>query len=283
MSRRTQQQLVNQRFANIQNSKARKSSKWDFSDKTGWDWLDMSAKLAIPIVVLIATIGLGLWQAHLADLQHQSDQKIAQLQHQQDQASALDQERATTLQTYIDNIQDLLLNHNLLESKPTDNIAILAQARTLTALRGLDPMRKGQLLAFIYEAKLIGFIDPNNRTYAPIILLSGADLSYTTLYGTILSGADLSYARLDFATFGEDNFAETNLSYADLTGANISNSLFFRTDFTRAILDGTNFNHTYLYSSYLTNALYFTQQQLDQVHSCQGATLPRGLICHHNQ
>src|SRR5712692_2718800 len=61
--------------------------------KSFWDWLDLIAKLAIPIVVLLATIGFGWWQVHLADLQHQSDQQ-----------SALDQQRAVILQTYIDNI-----------------------------------------------------------------------------------------------------------------------------------------------------------------------------------
>jgi len=67
---RTQQQLVEHRLANIHNNKARKGFTWGFSDKTGWDWLDLTAKLAIPLVVLIATLGFGWWQAHPADLPH---------------------------------------------------------------------------------------------------------------------------------------------------------------------------------------------------------------------
>ena len=49
--------------------------------KTFWDWLQL---LIIPIVLVGATIGFGLWQAHLTDLQHQ-----------QDQQRALDQQQAT--------------------------------------------------------------------------------------------------------------------------------------------------------------------------------------------
>jgi hypothetical protein len=77
MSKRAQQQLVEQRLTDIRNNKARKVFKWGFSDKTGWDWLDLIAKLAIPIVVLGATIGFGFLQIQLANQQHDSDQKSA--------------------------------------------------------------------------------------------------------------------------------------------------------------------------------------------------------------
>ena len=88
--------------------------------KMWWDLLNLIGILLIPLVVVGATIGFGLLQIHLADLQHQSDQKLAQQQHESDQQSALDQQRAAILQTYIDNIQDLLLNHNLLKSNVFD-------------------------------------------------------------------------------------------------------------------------------------------------------------------
>src|SRR5205807_8430708 len=81
----------------------RKSKLWvpkhkkrtGFEDKTLWDWLQLLAVLAIPLIIGIATLLFGIQQAHLADLQHQSDEQ-----------SALDQQRAAILQTYIDNIQD---------------------------------------------------------------------------------------------------------------------------------------------------------------------------------
>ncbi len=184
-----------------------------FEGKTLWDKLNLFGTLAIPLIIALATIGFGLLQLHLADLQHQ-----------QDQQQALDQQRVTILQTYIDNIQDLLLNHNLLKSKPTDDVAILARARTLTALQGLDPQRKGRLLNFLYEVKLIGSKEitvPPYTVLSAIINLRGANLSYADLIGanlvsTDLSGASLSGANLNNAAFGEaDNLTQQQLDHVD--------------------------------------------------------------------
>jgi len=130
-----------------------------FEDKTLWDWLQLLGILAIPLVVAGATILFGIQQANLANQQHENDQKIANQQHEADRQRALDQQEATTLQTYIDNIQDLLLHDNLRGSNADDEVAILARSRTLTALQGLDPDRKGRLVQFIYDSQLIGFFD----------------------------------------------------------------------------------------------------------------------------
>ena len=81
-----------------------------FEDKTLWDKLNLSGTLAIPLIIALATIGFGWWQVHLSDLQHLSDQRLAQQQHEADQQSALDQQRQATLVTYLDNMNELLLN-----------------------------------------------------------------------------------------------------------------------------------------------------------------------------
>src|SRR5258708_25446857 len=134
--------------------------------KSIWDWLDLIAKLAIPVVVVGATIAFGLLQAHFVQQQHDTDQQ-----------RTLDQQQATTLQTYIDNIQDLLLNHNLLNVKSDNEVAVLARARMLTALQGLDPRRKARLLIFLHEAHLIGYIETNSQIHERVINLKGANLS----------------------------------------------------------------------------------------------------------
>ncbi len=234
--------------------------------KSIWDWLDLIAKLAIPVVVVGATIAFGLLQAHFVQQQHDTDQQ-----------RALDQQQATTLQTYIDNIQALLLNHNLLKSKPGDDVAILARARTLTALQGLDPERKGVLLNFLYEAHLIGYYNFDQKKPLAALIdlsfanLSGANLSFVNLSGANLSGANLSGANLSGVGLGFAKLHEANLRKAKLHGADLSGADLSGADLSGADLSGAD----------LSGATIF-QPQLDVVFSCQGAILPKGLTCHRN-
>ena len=75
--------------------------------------------------ILLGTIVWGLVQLYL---QHESDQQLA-----------LDQQRATILQTYIDNMRNLLLTGHLTNSAPADEVA---RVQTLSTLRALDADRK---------------------------------------------------------------------------------------------------------------------------------------------
>jgi len=120
------------------------------------------------LTFLIVTVGWGSLQAYL--------------QHRSDQQRALDQQRATILQTYIDNMRDLLLNHNLAKSAPGDEVRQVARVQTLSTLRSLDASRNIIVLQFLQEAHLI----------SAVINLSHADLSDDDLSGADLSGVDLT-------------------------------------------------------------------------------------------
>jgi uncharacterized protein YjbI with pentapeptide repeats len=226
--------------------------------QTIWDWMQL---LLIPVILVI--VG-----SYFSYQQTQTNLQVSQQQHQQNQASALDQQQATILQTYIDNIQYLLLNTNLLKSKPIDDVAILARARTLTALHGLDPDRRGRLLIFLHEAHLIGFFDDKNKkTDDAIIDLSGADLR-----GAMLGGITNLYG-LSFPT---------NLSGAKLGGTNLYGAELYVTNLSNADLIGADLREANLEKADLGNAK-ITQQQLDQVLKCKGATLSGVLKCRVNQ
>jgi uncharacterized protein YjbI with pentapeptide repeats len=275
------------------NGQLAKITKEHQPGKTFWDWLQL---LIIPIILASATIAFGWWQAHLAEVQHQ-----------QDQQNALDQQRTVILQTYIDNIQDLLLNHNLLKSKPTDDVAILARARTLTALQGLDPGRKGRLLIFLHEAQLIGFKDTNGRIHDRIIDLkdadlydtvlpssnsdlsgsdlSGSDLSGSNLSSTVLLGAVLPNANLESADLRNANLPNAILESADLKDADLRDADLYGADLRFANLERADLRDAALWDALLSHAdlsgiINLTQQQLDQVSNCKGAILPNGLTCH---
>jgi uncharacterized protein YjbI with pentapeptide repeats len=211
-----------------------------FSSKTLWDWLQL---LIIPLV--LATLGFlfNLSQAQINDANNAQQAKVSEersiQQHLFDQQAALDQQRETTLQTYLDRMSDLMLTGNLDKSQPGDNIRAIARARTLTVLRQLDSMRKGILLEFLYESNLIL---PNRAKLdrTGIVDLSGADLSGAYLTGANLNGAVLDNVNLKVAYLREADLRgallfKTDLSGADLRGANLEGA-----DLSFSTLDGAN-------------------------------------------
>ena len=250
-----------------ENGKLTKTTKERQIRKTFWYWLQL---LIIPFVLAAGAIFFSFKQnndsLNLNKTQYTQSLNIAATRYVEDKKSALDQQQATTLQKYIDNIQDLLLNHNLLKSTPTDDVAILARARTLTALQGLDPERKGLLVKFLYEANLIEYYMPEMpKSHDAIIYLNDADLR-----GAILSDAILIAIRFTEANLSGAILSGANLSGADLRGAILSGANLSGADLSGADLRGTDLSKT--------NGL--TQQQLDTVQSCYNAKLPGGLTCH---
>jgi Pentapeptide repeats (8 copies) len=172
-----------------------KKWKWSgFSKKTLWDWLQVLGVLAIPLVLALGTLWFSAQQRQMSDalLKNQRDTTLAMSQQQRDTARAIaeDQQREATLNTYLDRMSDLLLTQHVHDPKVRE----LARAWTVTALRNMDPSRKGVLIQFLYESGLI-----NNDH--PVVDLSGADLSNVdqsrvTLSNANLSGANLSGANL---------------------------------------------------------------------------------------
>jgi hypothetical protein len=237
----------------------KQSNSWTgFTGKTLWDWLQL---LIVPLMLAFAGFWFSLQQSEISALasqrQHDSDQKIAADNRQNDMRIALDQQRETTLKTYLDDMSDLLLNHNLRNSKPGDEVTQVARARTLTALRRLDPQRKGALLRFLYEANLISrrspIFDLNGAD------LSGADLSNAVLNNANLSGADLSNAVLNNAYLNNaelsgTDLSDTELTFAHLSGADLSGADLSNADLSNAALNNANLSGAFLICTFLNNA-----------------------------
>jgi uncharacterized protein YjbI with pentapeptide repeats len=230
---------------------SRKSNLWvpkhkkrtGFEGKTIWDWTQL---LIIPLVL---AIGGFLFTAY---------------QHNADQQRTLDQQQAAILQTYIDNIQDLLLNHDLQglgvklqsDSVRHEDVVELARARTLTALRGLDSERKGILVKFIYEAGLIGFDDNKANTHDAVIYLDDSDLRTADLSGASLSGANLNSVHLNGADLSGAYLFDAHLNGADLSGANLiradlNYASLSNAYLTGAVLTGVQLTNAYLFGAYL--------------------------------
>src|SRR5216683_1758598 len=87
------------RLDRLQNNRKKTLLKWTgFSNKTLWDWLQLLAVIAIPVVVVFVSISFSMQQDASNQQQHKIDLQIAN-----------DQQRETTLKTYLDDMSDLLL------------------------------------------------------------------------------------------------------------------------------------------------------------------------------
>ena len=184
--------------------------------KTLWDWIQLF------IIPLVGSVGIFLLNRSEREIERQRAEDRAKLERE----IALDRQRESALQTYLDRMADLLLKEKLLTVE-SDVVRDVARIRTLTILRGLDAKRKGVVLQFLCEAGLI-------EKEKPIVKLEDADLG----------GADLRKANLI-----NINLFKANLSGADLSQANLTNSYLFKTN-----LEGANLQWANLFSADLACA-----------------------------
>ncbi len=174
-----------------------------FAGKTLWDWLQLLAALAIPVVVGFGAVWVTTRQGKVAD------------------AANRDNQREAALQAYLDKMSELFLHEHLRESKPKDEIQQITQARTLTVLLRLDSVRKRSVLQFLYETRLIDIFDWSDADLSGAAL-SGINLSKANLSGAYLGGANLSGAKFSGAQFYGAFLPVADLADAELMGVNLS-------------------------------------------------------------
>jgi uncharacterized protein YjbI with pentapeptide repeats len=296
-------------------------------DKTLWDWLEL---LLLPLVIAITVGVLAMWkwrsdrrqtelqlavereiawrkvevELQMADLRKDSHREASEIQARTERVIAKNRLNEETLNAYLDRMSELALERGLQGSDPDDEVRIVARARTLTALSGLDGERKGTILEFLYAAKLINMNDhigdlmlqvdlvdtkrpPVDLSYADF---SGAYLTATTLRGADLQEVDLRMADLRACDLSGANLRRADLTDADLTGArlvqanlreaNLQDADLRSADLTGAVLKGAQMlgaqlSETDMGKSDLTAAA-LTTQQLKQAKSLSGATLRDG-------
>jgi hypothetical protein len=123
----------------------------EIGGKPVWDWLDL---LLVPLVLGIVAAGLTAWfNAQQNARQNDIEKSRAKAERKLEEQRADD----VALQTYLDQMNDLLLEHNLRnpEEGQDSEVQTIARARTLTVLGRLDSSRKKQVMQFLYEANLI--------------------------------------------------------------------------------------------------------------------------------
>lgn len=179
--------------------------------KTLWDWMQL---FIIPAVLAIGTV----W------FTNQQGKKAEHL--------AAEQRAEAALQSYVDQISDLLLHEKLRASRAGDSVRAVARSRTLTVLRNLDPHRKVVLLRFLYDSRLIDYDPKGIDKDRAVVNLLGANLNGVKLDNTSLAEIDLRGAKLRDAHFQHADLTGAGLSGADLQGASFAGAILREAKFS---------------------------------------------------
>jgi uncharacterized protein YjbI with pentapeptide repeats len=258
--------------------------------KTLWDLMQL---LIIPVVLAVA----GFWFNHrerkaaelraenerkAAALHTEAEQEIEQQRAKTERLIAQDNQRQSTLETYIDKMSELLLEKHLRDSPSTDEVRTLARVRTLTTLSRLDGERKKTLTLFLKEAGLMkkdeGNIDLVDADLSDA-KLSNENLKFVNLRGAYLSNADLSRAKLFGADLSHIFSVNANLSYTELMNADLSGAELIGADLSGANLTGACLANTSLFRANLKGVIGISSEELvEQASSLTKATMPDGSI-----
>jgi len=206
--------------------------------KTLWDWLQL---LIVPVALSIAAYWLNR-------ANKETEQRVADRRNETEHAIALDSQRATLLQDYLDRMSHLLLEQKLRNPQSHPEAQNIARALTLTVLPRLNAERKGRIIQFLYESHLI---DANTKDY---ILLRNADLSKADLTGFNLNGVNLSEANLSEANLSGANLSEAQLQGTCLHNANLSGTRLRKANLHKADLRETTLNGASLQDANLIQA-----------------------------
>ena len=213
-------------------------------EKTLWDWLQL----------LIIPAGLTLFAFWYNRKQQQATEQRAQIESDR----ALEFQRQTTLQTYIDRMSELLLEKDMDTIKQDTKLLAVMRARTLTALVVLDASRKTSVFEFLYSTGLIH-----------VVYLAEADFSGASMNGANLREIKFRKVNLSGANLRSITLAKADLMNADLSGANLSRSDLFETELTGANLSGADLSDAILDRANLNGAdlrgATYTNEQLGKV------------------
>lgn len=156
---------------------------------------------------------------------------------------AAERNKQEILKDYLDQITQLIIKQDVPDIQQNEMIQTVVRARTITVLRELDGKRKGLLIRFLSELRIIEFID-----------FSDVDLSEADLRETYLKKAVLYRAALKNANLYQANLEEANLEKANLEGANLKGASLCQAQLEGANLKGACLQRADLKQSNLNKA-----------------------------
>jgi uncharacterized protein YjbI with pentapeptide repeats len=195
------------------------------ANKTLWQFLDL---LIVPLA--LAIIGFGFT----------AQQQVRQTQIEEQRA------QNAALQAYLDQMNPLILENDLLDSEEGDAVFTLAKARTTTVLAQLDGVHNQAVTRFLSDSGLL-------RKQA---LLAKAELQDAKLHKAVLEEANLAATQLNRANLTDAVLAEADF-YAEVKVGKSTQVIpadLTKADLRRANLQGANLTICYLNEATLTDA-----------------------------
>lgn len=193
--------------------------------KTAWDWMQL-------LIVPIALAGIGYLFNHAESAR---DRKREDARARQAQFIAAENRRDQVLQDYLAKMDDLVLERRLRESRPASDVRGVARTLTLTALRRLDGKRKGEVVRFLADSRLI------DGPGTPTVRLIDADLRRVVLTGARIRDVVFDAADLRNAKFGGTALDSVRFEGARLDGASFPRAILVGVAFTGAGLKHASF------------------------------------------
>jgi uncharacterized protein YjbI with pentapeptide repeats len=169
-----------------------------------------------PVILAIAAIAFNASQAS-------REREREDARTRKDRLLALETRRDEVLQSYLQQMSELMLDRHLLQSPPGSEISGVARTLTITTLRRLDGKRKGEVVRFLHESNLIR-ADPGRRYRTAVIDLENADLRHVDLTAAYLGGAALRHVDLRHAVLADALLADADLSESRLQHASFEHA-----------------------------------------------------------
>jgi uncharacterized protein YjbI with pentapeptide repeats len=227
--------------------------------KTLWDFLQL---LIVPAILVVIALGFNAAQAS-------RDQKREDRRIREDRALAESAREDAILDAYFAKMSTLMLDRGLRTSRKGE-VRQVARTVTLATLRRLDGSRKGDVVRFLAESRLLfskrtDLVNPKDPSAAtgtvwstPAIDLNGADLSGVDLVNASLSGSssfrgsgdyyqvlsgNLRGARFDHASLYNVRFGgtDTHIDVVDLRGASFNGAFITQVELYWSDLRGASF------------------------------------------
>lgn len=227
--------------------------KWSgFQKKSFWDWLQL---LIVPLMLAFGAFYLNYASG-------QRDNQLAEERKQQE-----------ILKDYFSKMQTLILAEKTVQksnNKPTDSPSLnqyqpklspesqaIAKALTFAVLDELDGKRKGKVISYLADSKLI-IEDPILKSKSEINLehanLKEIELRDVVMPFVKINNADMTKAKLTNVDLSNSDLADSNLSKATLKDVKLGDAEVYHVDFTETTLTDVDFSNTNLNNSNFDSA-----------------------------